>query len=172
MLGRKGFLDFVFHSYGKELLTFAWQHAGVENAEDLVQEAYLRMLQHPNPEAIENPRAFLYRTTLNLSIDQHRRQTTRARFHSLAMDTDAELECVTDYGQVPEDHLAAQQALDRLNTILMELPELTRFAFVLHRLEGLSHNEVAHRLDISVRSSERRTAQATRHVLSRFEYSV
>ncbi len=173
MPSRKHFIDFLFHSHREELLAFAWQQAGSENAEDLVQEAYLRMMQHPNPEAIKNPRAFLYKITRNLGIDQHRRQATQARkFNTHYTECEADLEAAADQQLVPEEHLSAMQTLDRLDSLLMELPELTRYAFVLYRLEGFSHNEVAERLGISVRSSERRTAQAAHHILSSIGQSV
>ena len=166
---RKRFLDFLFHSYGKELLAFAGQRSGSEGAEDLVQETYIRMLQHP--ESIENPRAFLYQVAANLSIDQHRKQAVRDRVHCQDIQTETELALVVDTGHTPEDQLAVHQELDQLNAMLMELPELTRYAFVLHRLEGMSHNEVAIRLGISVRNSERYVARAARHILTHFESS-
>jgi len=163
---RKRFFDFLFRTHGKELLAFAWQHSGCQNAEDLVQEAYLRLLQHPSPEQIENPRAFLYKTTLNLSIDYHRRQTTRERFHCLESKLQEEIESIIDHKTSPEDNLANCQELEQFNQLLMSLPELTRYAFILHRLEGLSHLEVAQRLGISIRNSERRVKEATHHILN------
>jgi len=72
---------------------------------------------------------------------------------------------------LPEDQLAHRQELDLLNSALMELPELTRYAFVLHRLEGLSHQEIAKRLGISLRNSERYVSQASRHILIHMEDS-
>lgn len=168
---RKRFLDFIFHSYGKELLAFAGQRSGNEGAEDLVQETYVRMLQHPDPEAIENPRAFLYQIAANLSIDQRRKQTIRDRVHYQDIQTETEFALSVDSGRTPEEQLAVHQELDQLNLMLMELPEITRYAFVLHRLEGMSHHEVALRLGISVRNSERYVARAARHILSRFESS-
>jgi RNA polymerase sigma factor (sigma-70 family) len=171
MQTRKRFLDFLFHSYGKELLAYAWQRSGSEGAEDLIQETYLRMLQHPDPESIENPRAFLYQIAANLSIDHHRRQIIRERIHCQDSEVETELAMVADPGYSPEDHLVLYQDLDRLNAVLMELPEITRYAFVLQRLEGMSHNEVASRLGISVRNSERYVARAASHILNRLESS-
>lgn len=166
---RKRFLDFLFHQHGKELLAFAQQRSGNETAEDLVQEVYARLLQHPDPESIENPRAFLYQTTANLGVDLLRKQRVRERVLNQDAEVETELARIADPRQSPEDQLSRHQELDRLNECLLELPELTRYAFVLHRLEGLSHQEAALRLGITVRSSERRTAIAARHLLTRFE---
>ncbi|WP_347987691.1 sigma-70 family RNA polymerase sigma factor [Methylomonas sp. AM2-LC] len=177
MPNRKRFLEILFLNHGKELLAFARQRSGVDCAEDLVQETYTRILQHPNPEAIENPRAFLYKTATNLSVDLHRRQSVldRALYQETEAENDNEpdskIEAVAAPGGLPEDQLGHRQELDQLNAALMELPELTRYAFVLHRLEGLSHQEIAHRLGISLRNSERYVAQASRHILIRMEES-
>ena len=166
---RKRFFDFLFRTHSKELIAFAWQHSGYQNAEDLVQEAYLRLLQHPNPELVVNPRAFLYKTTLNLSIDHHRRQTTRERNQCIDSTIEDEIDHIIDRKTAPEEQLANCQELERLNQLLMTLPELTRYAFILHRLEGLSHHEVGQKLGISTRNSERRVNEAARHILSSLE---
>lgn len=165
---RKRFLDFLFLQHRRELLAFAQQRLGHEVAEDLVQETYARLLQHPNPESIDNPRAFLYQTTANLSIDQHRKQLVRERVHCEDKDIDTEIAKAAAPCQTPELQLIQQEELGLLNTYLLELPELTRFAFVLHRLEGIPHKEIGLRLGISARNSERRTALAAQHLLTRF----
>ncbi|MFA5985004.1 MAG: RNA polymerase sigma factor [Methylococcaceae bacterium] len=172
MSTRKRILNFLFQTHSKALLAFAGQHSGDDQAEDLVQEAYLRMLQHPELENIENPRAFLYKTTFNLSVDHYRRQINQARYHCLPHELTTELEQIAAPIPIPEDHLAIEQELEQLNDILLKMPELTRYAFVLHRLEGMSHKEVARRLGISTRSSERRIAQAARYLLSQLDSQV
>jgi DNA-directed RNA polymerase specialized sigma24 family protein len=45
-------LNNLFHHQGKELLAFAGWRAGDFSAEELVQEAYLRLLQHPELASI------------------------------------------------------------------------------------------------------------------------
>ncbi|NOS75281.1 MAG: sigma-70 family RNA polymerase sigma factor [Methyloglobulus sp.] len=166
---RKRFIDFLFLQHRRELFAFAQQRLGNEIAEDLVQETYARLLQHPDPESIDNPRAFLYQTTANLSIDMHRKQLVRERAHCEDSEIETGLARVPDPCQTPEHQLILHEELDLLNTYLLELPELTRYAFVLHRLEGLPHKEIGLRLGISARNSERRTALAAQHLLTRFE---
>jgi RNA polymerase sigma factor (sigma-70 family) len=160
-----GLMDILFRRYSKELLFFASQRAS-HAAEDLVQEAYLRLMQHPNLESIGNHRAFLYRTTSNLTVDFHRRQVLEARYQQEPTpDLEIDAQIVKAQTPSPELHLSQQQELDMLRDMLQELPEITRNAFLLNRIEGLSHAEVAKRLGISVRNSERYLAAALRHLL-------
>lgn len=164
---KSSLLDRLFHRHGQELRVFAGLRGGNEAAEDLVQEAYLRLMQHPDPGSIDNARAFLYRTIANLSIDRYRRQSIRDRFHGSG-DDEQELHRLIAPEPAPEDRLASMQELQALNDILLELPEATRNAFVLYRLEGLSHKEIGLRLGISERNSVRLVGIAAHHVLLRF----
>lgn len=160
--------DRLFRRHSQELKAFAGQRGGHEAADDLLQEAYLRLIQHPEPESIDNARAFLYRTIANLSVDRHRRQAVRERFHNDNLDQEQEINAVPAAEPAPEDQLASRQELQTLNDILLELPETTRNAFVLYRLEGLSHKEISRRLGISERNSVRLVGIAAHHVLLRF----
>lgn len=151
---------------------FATQRAG-SAGEDLVQETYLRLLQHPDPGSIENVRAFLFRTLSNLSIDLHRRKMVEARYQpDSAIDVKMTVEtpkAAVTY-PAPDIQIGYQQELDRLHDMLQELPEVTRFAFILNRIEGLSHAEIAIRLGISARSSERHLAVALKHLLTHLNF--
>jgi RNA polymerase sigma-70 factor (ECF subfamily) len=160
------FLAELFHQHRKELVQFACQRVG-DVAQDLVQEAYLRLLEHPNPTRIENIRAFLYKTTANLTIDYYRRQTLEER-HQQCLTTEA-FDLISENFSTsinsPEKHLSQTQQIKQLRTMLQELPEITRYVFILKRIEGLSHQEIAKRLAISERSSERHVEIAIKHLL-------
>ncbi|WGS83841.1 sigma-70 family RNA polymerase sigma factor [Methylomonas sp. UP202] len=162
-------LDKLFRRHNQELLHFASQRAGTA-AEDVVQEAYARFLQHPDPASIENPRAFLFRTTSNLTVDYHRRRVLEARYQpdAAAPDFDFEMAVADVAGNdpLPETQASQHQELAALRAVLDELPELTRHAFMLNRIEGLSHAEIGARLGISARSSERYVGIALRHLLT------
>jgi DNA-directed RNA polymerase specialized sigma24 family protein len=76
------FLETVARQYAGELQSFVQRRVGAQDAEDLLQNAYVRLLQHPDPASIDDPRAFLYRVSANLATDRDRAQAVRARHHT------------------------------------------------------------------------------------------
>jgi DNA-directed RNA polymerase specialized sigma24 family protein len=72
--------NILFRHHSKELLAFAGWRVGDLTAEDLVQESYLRLLQHPEPASIINPRAYLYKVVANLGFDQHCKDSVRSKY--------------------------------------------------------------------------------------------
>lgn len=84
-----GFLHTLFLSHAPEVGAFVRGRWPKEpDVGDIVQESFLRLSQYPEPDAIQNPRAFLFQTAANLTVDRHRRRETRARF----ADADAEID--------------------------------------------------------------------------------
>jgi RNA polymerase sigma-70 factor (ECF subfamily) len=116
----------------------------MEDAQDAAQEVFLRLYR--NLRRIDSdPRAWLYRVTVNVCRDHHRSQK-----HSSELNLD-----LPDSALDPERALA----LDERKRILMEglqgLPERERAAVVLRDIEGLSTAETAAILgveEVTVRS--------------------
>lgn len=64
--------------YYRELVNFLSARLGSRQAaEDVAHDAYVRVLERVDAQVIEHPRAFLYRTALNLVVDRHRRHLIR-----------------------------------------------------------------------------------------------
>ncbi|WP_340123339.1 sigma-70 family RNA polymerase sigma factor [Methylobacter svalbardensis] len=80
------------------------------------------------------------------------------------MEPEADIDNLANDHFSPERHSEAYEALERFSEWLDELPELHRHAFVLYRIEGCSHAEIAVRLGISVSSSERYVKHAMQHI--------
>lgn len=159
-----GFLHTLFLQHAHEISAFVrgrWLKE--QDVADIVQEAFLRLSQCSEPEAIQNHRAFLFQTATNLTIDRHRRRKTRERYD----DPDAEIELLAHHDSSPEHYWQTHQQLEQFSAWLDELPELRRHAFVLYRIEGCSHAEIAARLGISVRCSERYVMLAMQHISAR-----
>lgn len=157
-------IDFLFRRHGKELLAFAGQRSGSEVAEDLVQEAYLRLLQHPDPESIENPRAYLFRVTTNLGINHFHHERIRCNgANEPAIDPDTLISSLPGPESATEGALQIEQFL----AILDDLPEACRDAFILHKLDGLTYPQVAKALGVSSKTAQRYIEKAWQHCLKR-----
>lgn len=154
----------LFLDYQPELLKFAGQHSDAEIAEDLVQEAYLRLLRQAQTETIDNPRAYLYKLTRNLSADYLRQGQVRSRYHD---DSGTELEHVADPQPEPDAEAEAQILLQRYLDALDSLPEVYRHVFLLHRLDGLTYAEIGKQLAIPARTVERYAAKALAHCFAK-----
>lgn len=124
-----------------------------------------RLWEYREAEVIRNPYAFLLHTADHLAIDRYRRRVIRERHtHVTTLDAIVDREAAT-----PERAFEAERTLARFRELLAGLPPLRRHAFVLYRIEGLSHAEVAARLGISVRSSERYVRQALHHFVDHLD---
>ncbi|WP_333874059.1 RNA polymerase sigma factor [Methylobacter sp.] len=150
----------LFRHHSKELLTFAGWRVGDFAAEDLVQESYLRLLQHPEPASIGNPRAYLYKVAANLGFDYLRKENVRNK----STETDAvEPDDLTSPLPGPEALMEGELLLRNCLAALKTLPEVYRHVFLLNRIDGLTHLEIAEALQLPRRTVERYCAKALAH---------
>jgi len=129
-----------------------------EEAEDLIQEAFLRLHEYCRTTEVRNEEAFLTRTVSNLAISQYRHE----RILSYATQTVEELEQTTglaDANPGPERILAAQQRLAEITRVLDAVSERTCEIFLAHRA-GYSYEEIASDLGIGQRTVQKHIARA------------
>jgi RNA polymerase sigma factor (sigma-70 family) len=124
-------------------------------ADDLVQEAWIRLATYEGERQVEKPEAFLMRAALNLSIDAHRVRQTRGE--------EVLLEDVTLVDAAPsaEAVLLGRERLARLGVCLSRLNETSRAILLAHRLDGMSYQEIARDRGLSVSAVEKHIAKAT-----------
>lgn len=126
-----------------------------EDADDLIQEAFLRLQVYCREHRVEKPEAFLVRTALNLSADLARRDRRQPVEHG-ALDHLTLL----DPSPSPDAVYAAQKRLQHWKRGLAALSPRRREVFLLNRLEGYSFPQIAERLGISLSMVEKHAARA------------
>jgi RNA polymerase sigma-70 factor (ECF subfamily) len=138
-------------------------------AEDVLQELWIRLREVPGGP-IGNARGYLFQMANNLVLDRERagrRRHMRERSWSgqahAAVDTTEGIDAV-DPARTPEQILSDAQERELLLRAIQNLPEAARRAFCLHKLEELSHAEVAARLGISRSGVEKHIALAMKHL--------
>ena len=131
----------VFDAEESPLLRYAHGLVGQrETAEDLVQEAFLRL--HEHWEDVTHPRAWLFRSIRNLALNHlrdHKRETT--------LETGREWESPSPD---PEQALGKQEAIGTLQLLVAELHEDDRAIIALKYHEGLKYDQISQRTGLSV----------------------
>jgi len=123
-------------------------------AEDLVQEAWVRLASYELRETVIKPEAFLMRAALNLSTDAHRSRVHHGE--QVVLDDDV----LIDAAPGVEDVLLARERMARLSECLAELPPRTQEIFLAHRHEGLRYQDIASLHGVSVSAVEKHIAKA------------
>lgn len=157
------FLRQLSEAYRQPLLRYFQRRVGArDEAEDLTQEVFLRLVRRPDAEQIDNPEAFLFRTAVNLLRDRARRGKTFSSHQAEIFDHQDRFEALS-----PERVLEGRQSLNSALRVLEELDERTRDVFILHRLEGLKYAEIANLYGVSVSSIEKYIIKALAHLARR-----
>ncbi|MCA1941796.1 MAG: sigma-70 family RNA polymerase sigma factor [Caenispirillum bisanense] len=142
-------------------------------AEDVVQDAFLRLdgavEAGPNgAAAVSKPVPYLYLVVRNLAVDARRRMTREQR--RTAPDGPHFATLAGDH-PTPEAAVIARDDLRRLEAALAELPERTRVALKLHRVDGLRLVDIAAELGVSVDTAHRLVSDALDHCRHRLRRS-
>lgn len=124
------------------------------DAEDLLQEAWVRLACYEREHPVEKPEAFLMRAALNLSIDAYRLRQSHGEEVLL------EDEVLVDLSPGAEAVLLARERVARLSVCLSRLSDQTREIFLAHRIEGMTYQEIARQHQLSVSTVERHVAKA------------
>ena len=131
--------------------------AGPPDPEDVAQAAFAQFAALENPQAVENPRAFLYRSARNLVVDHHRRDVVRSRFaRGQAPAPEAESSDDRDAERV----LSAKQRLSIVEQAIRAMEPRRRAVFVLNRIHELSYADISRQLAMPETTVKRLVAAA------------
>lgn len=137
----------MFEDHAPLLRGFFVRRGARQDAEDLVQETYLRLLRahESSCEPIANPEAYLFTVAQNLA----REQAARRRWSTLPIEEIEDLGQGLASGECVEDAAEREQRRQHLMTLLATLPEHTRAVLVMQYRDGLSYKQIAERMGVS-----------------------
>jgi RNA polymerase sigma factor (sigma-70 family) len=142
---------FNVHLQQHEAMLRAWLRRGFGQRlaiDDVVQEAFLRVLRARAAGRLESPKAFLFATARNLALDQLRRH------HVSRTDSLVETDCsnvLDEHESIPES-VARNQELALLTEAVQSLPDRCRQVMTLRIVYGLSQRVIGEKLGISDRT--------------------
>lgn len=144
-----GGLDALYRAHSGWLLRVLRRRFGWLQAEDLVQQTFLRLRGYDGGD-IRSPRALLLTVARRAAVEQRRRARVRAPDALDAAEFDERLS-----GQ-----LGDQDAQLLLKQIIIALPPKLRDVFVLSRFAGMTYPQIADQLNISQKTVEARMTRA------------
>lgn len=129
--------DFLYYKYGKE-----------NNPKDVVQEAFLKLWNNCHKVILEKARSFLFTVANNQMLNELSKKKTvltytqqKPKQHTI---------------ESPEYIMEENEYMDKLQNAIENLTEDQRTTFLLNRIEGKKHKEIAEMLGISHKAVEKR----------------
>ena len=152
-LARSQFTHF-FETEWPRLKRYLKRHVGTEEAEDVAQEAFVRL--YAREADATSPSGYLYKTARNLVIDGKR----RARRAQAVMVESAPMETIADYRPSPEDEVDSRQRLAQASALFERMTPKCRNVFMLRVVEGCSYADIARQLGMTPIAVEKQLLRA------------
>jgi len=129
-----------------------------QDAADLAQEAYARMIRYQGELSEDELKRMLFRIAQNLLTDHWRWRRLRGIDTHLPIDgLDVEIESAEPNH---DRHVESAQRLARLEEIILAMPDKRRTVFLLSRIEGLTNAQIAERCGVAIKTVEKHLANA------------
>ena len=142
-----------------------------QRAYDILHDALVRFALSPCEGRHDKPHAYLRTIAQNLTMDEFR---LSSRYVSLVTSEDAERHEQSLYLNAiehsPEQLLQLKQRLQALQKVIDRLPPKCKETFWLFRIDGLSQQEIAQKMSISVNMVQRHLLRAMTDLLEAQEY--
>jgi RNA polymerase sigma factor (sigma-70 family) len=152
----------LFREHNRSLVGFLTARLGSEQeAREVAQEAYVRLLRLDQPTASSFLRAHLFHIAANLAIDRLRHRMLRARTPLNELFEDLL------FTPTPEHRALAAEEIEVLRRALRELPSKSARAFALYMLLGLDVQSIAKQMELSDRAVRWHVQRAFEHCRAR-----
>ncbi|AXT56363.1 sigma-70 family RNA polymerase sigma factor [Aquimarina sp. MMG015] len=133
----KNLHDFIYYKYGSHI-----------NPKDQVQEAFIKLWDNCNKVSIEKAKSFLFTVANNLTLNQIKHDKVKLNYKLT--------ETKNSTNESPQFIMEEKEYLLKYQNALSNLTESQRVAFLMNRIEGKKHKEIAELLGISRKAVEKR----------------
>jgi RNA polymerase sigma-70 factor (ECF subfamily) len=142
----------MIRQHHASLLSFLRRRLRVsEDADDVAQETYVRMMQYEGSREVRSPASLLFRIAINVANDLGRYQVTHREADRRSLE-DVELVCELPS---PEREIQGQQDVELVYRAVEEMPPKCRQVFLLSRVRKMTYPEIARHCGISLKAVEK-----------------
>jgi len=139
----------VFTKYAEDLHNFLYYKFGDRlNPKDKVQEAFIKLWENCSKVSPDKAKSYLYTVANNLMLNEaaHQKVVLKYQQHKPKEHTNED----------PEFLMQENEYMQKLQNAISNLTEAERVAFLLNRVEGKRHKEIAEQLEIGTKAVEKR----------------
>lgn len=143
----------VYNKYSKDLNDFLYYKYGAQyNPSDKAQDAFMKLWDNCKKVTLSKAKSFLFTVANNMMLNEIKHQKVVMKF---------EKETPKKYtNETPEFLLEKEQYFERYQAVLESLTEEQRVAFLLSKVEGKKHAEIAEMLGVTKKVVEYRIYSA------------
>lgn len=156
----------IYLVYFPKMVRFAREYVvSTEDAENIVQDIFMYLWEHRDMlDSLTNLNAFLFTLAKNRCIDFYRHKTLiDSKKESLDNLQDRERKLKMEALMQFDENIFTEKEIESLLVEAIEhLPEKCRQVFILSRMNGLKHEEIATQLNISVHTVQNHIVSAIR----------
>lgn len=158
--GFDNWLGDVYRRHHRDLIRYASRLVGDrDSGEEVVQNTYVRLAgRSAQPVAIEHPKAYVFAAARTAAVDFTAQRNSEWLHRVDFPDVDRHAA-----SEDPTVALHRRHRIVRLAVLLNELPPACRTAFIMNKIEGHGHREIAERLGVSVSMVEKHIVRALIH---------
>ncbi len=152
----------IFNKYSKSLHDFLYYKYGKEfNPDDKAQEAFIKLWDNCKKVTLNKAKSFLFTVANNMVLNdiKHQKVVLNYQQHKPKSYTN----------ETPEFILEKDEYLVRYQKALSNLTEEQRVAFLLNKVEGKKHNEIAEYLGVTRKVVEYRIYTAFKKLKKELE---
>jgi len=155
----------LFDTYYDSIRNFAYYKIGdADIADDIVQEAFIKVWNMRDEIRSETVKALLYKIVGNLAFNHLKHKQVVYNFeNNYEQDT---------HSEQADAKIISDEFNEYLQRVIASIPDNSREVFLMNRMEGLTYEEIANRLDLSVKAIEKRMSEALKIVRSKISYKV
>ncbi|MDH7444728.1 RNA polymerase sigma factor [Aquimarina sp. 2201CG14-23] len=133
----KNLHDFIYYKYGEHI-----------QPKDKVQEAFIKLWDNCKKVSLEKSKSFLFTVANNLSLNQIKHDKVKLKYQQIPTNDRT--------NENPHFILEEKEYLLKYQKALSNLTASQRVAFLMNRVEGKRHKEIAALLGISRKAVEKR----------------
>jgi RNA polymerase sigma-70 factor, ECF subfamily len=156
----KSAFKILYNRYSKKIYFFSLKYLGNNiETEELVQSVFIHVWEkRKSLDPAISVKSYIYKSAVNYIYNYLKKKSIRARF------IESQIQKEENYSNLTYEQVFFHDLERTINTIVEALPSQQQKIYQLYQEEGLTHNEIAAKLDLSVRTVENQMYRAVKTI--------